>query len=218
MLTSAKTETSEKLHLIAALNYYSRIRIITNLLPLLQRASSLRRIVTVGGGSKEGKLDLSDLQANKVPLTDIRGHLTSLVTLGLEAVARTVPDISIVHDYPGTVKTPFLDRMPEDMLKNVEFVPLDECGERHVYLATSAEYPPRDGTEAGVPLQTGAQVSMGSNGEVGSGLYSIDQDGESASLETLKLLADMRNEGIVDRVWEHTDGEFKRILGADAQP
>lgn len=204
-------ETSEHLHLIAALNYYSRVRAIINLLPLLQNATSLRRIVTVGGGGHEGAIDTTDFQALRVPLPDLRPHLITLITLGLEAVARTAPEVSIVHDYPGTVKTPLLKDLPEEMLRDAVFVPLEECGERHVYLATSANYPPRSGDSIGVPLGDGIDVASGSTGEPGNGMYSVGQDGGGLSPAVQELLTDLRGKGMVDAIWRHTEAEFKRI-------
>ena len=94
------------------------------------------------------------------------------------------------------------------------FVPIEECGERQLYLATSARYPPksvgRDGG-SGVPLGDGVDVARGTTGEVGSGLYSIKWDGTSMSPKVQKLLAGYRDEGMVEKIKEHTEGEFNRI-------
>lgn len=47
------TKTREGLHCFASLTYYSRVRFIVNPLPLLKRATVLRRLVTVFTGSKK---------------------------------------------------------------------------------------------------------------------------------------------------------------------
>jgi len=208
-------ETSEKVHLLAALNYYSRIRFITSLLPLLQHAPHLRRIVSVGGGTQEGPLDSTDFPALRVPLPALRGHLTSLVTLGLESVARTAPEVSFIHDYPGTVRTPLLNYMSEEQLSTLTFVPLGESGERHLYLATSAHLPAKEGGRDGVKVREGDEIAVGTNGECGSGMYSVGSDCESASIEVRELLAGLREKGMVDEVWRHTQDEFKRITEQD---
>jgi hypothetical protein len=209
------TETSEHVHLLAALNYYSRIRFITNLLPLLQNAPALRRVVTVGGGGCEGPIDPEDFPALRVPLPEIRGHLTTVITLGLEAVEASNPEVSFVHDYPGTVRTPLLNYFSEEQLKTFVFVPIDECGERHLYLATSAQFPPAAGESNAVPLGAGAGPALGTTGRTGSGVYSVGSDCESASQEVLDLLAGLREKGLVRDVWAHTQAEFKRITGLD---
>jgi hypothetical protein len=207
------SETSEHLHLLATLNYYSRLRFITNLLSLIQDASVLRRVITVGGGSQEGPLDATDFPALRVPLSNLKGHLSSLITLGLETVGKTAPEVSFVHDYPGTVRTPFLNYMPEEMLQNLVFVPVDESGERHLYLATSMRFPAlKDGND-GLPLRDGDELAVGTTGEIGSGMYSVGSDCESASPEVRYFLAGMREKGMMDEIWKHTEAEFKRITG-----
>ena len=93
---------------------------------------------------------------------------------------------------------------------------IDETGERHLYLATSAKYPPLSdglGQNFAVPLGAAIDVAQGTTADVGSGVYSVGWDGESASPAVLKLLATIRDKGTVEGVWRHTEGEFKRITG-----
>ncbi|EHK47013.1 hypothetical protein TRIATDRAFT_45904 [Trichoderma atroviride IMI 206040] len=202
--------TSEGLHLLAALNYYSRIRIIQNLMPLLEQAPFLRRIVSVGGGGHEGSLDTADFQALNVPLENLREHLSTLVTLGLQAVATSSPEVSIVHGYPGTVKTSLLKDVPEETLKTMTFIPLEECGERHLYLATSSKYSPLKNEYAKIPLEDGVEVALGFGGQAG-GVYSIREDCENASPEVMQKLAELRANGVMEEVWSHTLEQFARI-------
>ena len=207
-----------------ALTFYSRLRFTVNLLPLLQRAPSLRRVVTVAGGGKEGPLDSHDFPALRVPLTAIRGHVSTLITLGLEYVAKTAPEVSFVHDHPGTVNTPLLRRMdgPVGVLMRAyvylvgywKCVPIEECGERHLFLATSKRYPPAAGLEdgaSGVPMGDGVELARGTTGEVGSGVYSVEWDGASASAAVEKLLAGYRNEGMVEKIWRHAESIFDQV-------
>ena len=171
--------------------------------------------MSVGGGTLEGPLDSSDFPALNVPLPALRGHLSTLITLGLEGVAKTAPEVSFVHDYPGTVKTPLLEGMLNDMseeqLKALVFVPIEESGERHFFLATSARFPAFNRVSDGVGLAERDKVAIGTNGQNGSGLYSVGSDCESASTEIRAFLAEMRQKGLVEDVWKHTEGEFKRI-------
>jgi hypothetical protein len=207
--------TSENLHLLASLNYYARVRFITSLLPLIKHAPHLRRVVSVGGGTQEGPLDPTDLPALLIPLPALRGHLSTLVTLGLEAVARNTPEVSFIHDYPGTVNTPLLKHMSEVQLSTLTFVPLEESGERHCYLATSARFPAQQGGADGVGLVEGDEVAVGTEGERGSGMYSVGKECESAGVEVRELLAGLREDGIVNKIWQHTQEEFKRIVGRE---
>ncbi|RJE19551.1 hypothetical protein PHISCL_08106, partial [Aspergillus sclerotialis] len=86
-----RSETSEGLHTLAALTFYTRLRITQRLLPLLQNSTSLSRVINIAGGTKEGTLYADDFQALTIPFYAIRGHLATLITLGHEALAARAP-------------------------------------------------------------------------------------------------------------------------------
>lgn len=203
-----------------------------NLLPLLQRANGLRRVVSSFTGAHEGKFYENDWQyKNKeVPMSAARGHIATVMTLGLEALARRAPDVTFIHNFPGAMNTNLI-RGDEGfiflVLKYVfkvtmifKFSRALEVGQRHLFYCTSAKYPPqqsgKEGNNTGVPLRYGVSVSKGVDGKVGSGVYSIDGDGESISPNIETLLAKYREEGVVDRIWEYTESEFKRVTGTIA--
>lgn len=219
-------ETSEDLRYAIALTYYSRVRFIINLLPLLQQATALRRVVTVFAGGKESRLDTSDFQGWNISALSARGHLASLVTLSLEALAKKAPEVTFIHNFPGAVKTDLAKDakgITMSVLKAVFmiigpfiYIPNQECGERHLFLATSAKYPTGTGKDAsGVPLAGELVAARGTSGEIGSGLYTVGSDGESAGPKVIELLAKSRKEGVVEKIWKHTEEEFKRITGKD---
>jgi hypothetical protein len=205
------------------------MRFIINLLPLLQAANSLRRVVTVFAGTKEGPIYTNDLQCANVSLFkihSIRGHICSMIDFCLESIAKQAPSVGFIHDYPGFVKTNIFKKTPGFIAATIrtiskilpknedKYIPIDESGERHLYLATSARYQSGADKEAsGVALSDGVTVARGSEGSVGSGVYVIDEHGESASPEAERLLSGMRSEGVREKVWEHTEGEFRRIAG-----
>lgn len=126
-----------------------------------------------------------------------------------------------MHDFPGTVNTSLFDRMEGVigvvmrayiyLLGRWICVPIQESGERHLYFATSARFPPVSGDGSGVPLGAGVDVARGTTGEVGSGVYSVEWDGACASFKVQKLLAGYRDKGMVEEIWRHTESEFKRI-------
>ncbi|KAI9172513.1 NmrA-like family domain-containing oxidoreductase notO [Paramyrothecium foliicola] len=220
-------ETSEGLRYLMALSFYSRLRLAANLLPLIRHAPSLRRVVTTFAGTKEGKLYINDIPARKeVPMSGARGHLVTAITLALEALARTAPEVSFVHNFPGSVDTNLI--RPEDglLMQGVKWcfkiamysrwLDKAECGERHAYLCLADVYPPRkvDGAAArGVSLKSEAaqKVIRGIDGTVGSGVYTVDWDNEGPPDTVIDLLGKCRAEGMVDRVWNHVEEEFKRI-------
>ena len=149
-----------------------------------------------------------------------RGHLASLNTLSFEPLAEQYPSVSLIHDYPGSVKTNLV-RGGEGasiwMLKQVFRVigpvvniSATECGERQLFLATSARYPGSDDAANGVPL--GEDVASATNGKPGGGVYALDSEGESAGGKVLELLAKLRKEGMVAKLKDHTEAEFDRII------
>ncbi|KAI9846295.1 MAG: hypothetical protein M1838_001325 [Thelocarpon superellum] len=223
-------ETSEGLHYAAALPVHSRTRFIVNLLPLLERATDLRRVVSVFTATKEGAINMTDFQGWKLPLMQQRSHASSIVTLSLESLAKKAPTVSFIHHFPGPVKTGIARGTTGPVfavLKAVSavigpfiYIPIVETGERHLFVATSARYPPGTVADkdaaAGVALEDGVAVARGTNGQVGSGVYSTDAMGESADEKVVQLLAGLRTDGLVEKVWDQIEGEFKRITGSVA--
>jgi hypothetical protein len=45
------------------------------------------------------------MQASKLGVLEIRSHLASIATLGLEAMAKMAPEVSFIHAFPGPVKS-----------------------------------------------------------------------------------------------------------------
>lgn len=151
-----------------------------------------------------------------------------MVTLSLETLAKSAPEVSFIHEFPGIVKTgigrdatTFLVLIIKAIFTIVGpwlYIPNDESGERHLFLATSARYPSRTRADeaSGVPLVEGVAVARGTTGEMESGVYSLDWDCESSGPKVEKILAKLREDGLVEKVWEHTEEEFKRITGTFA--
>jgi hypothetical protein len=159
-----------------------------------------------------------------------RGHASSLVTLSLEALAKKAPDVAFIHDFPGPVKSGiargtkgglmFVMKAASAILGPFIYIPNQESGERHLFLATSARYPALVGTSGGaangVPLAGRVEIARGTTGKSGSGVYSVDQYGESAGPQVEELLANFRKEGMVEKVWKDTEEQFQRITGLAA--
>ncbi|KAF3001564.1 hypothetical protein E8E14_000157 [Neopestalotiopsis sp. 37M] len=220
-------QTSEGLSYPMALAYYARARFIVNLLPQLKRAQSLRRVITVGAGTKEGAIYPDDFQANNLGMLTFRGHLTSMITLSLDAIAKQAPEVSFVHDYPGFVKTGLsreltgvtasITKVMFQPLMAILQIPIEETGERQLYLATSARFPPRDGSGAeGVALGEGVTTSVGFDGTPAGGVYSVDYEAEGPGQKVEEILQNYNKSGMGEKVWSHTEEEFVRITGKSA--
>ncbi|KAK2699804.1 hypothetical protein QWA68_001071 [Fusarium oxysporum] len=218
-------DTEEGLPLVTGLTIYSRNRLAVNLLPLLKKAPSLRRVISVMAGTHEGKLFSDDIAARNIPFTSIhnsRGHMCSALTLSLEALARQAPEVSFIHNFPGSVDTNLIRSGDGFMMQVMKYwfkvsmtvrrqwLPKEECGERHAWLCLTGRYPGKEGSENGIKEE---EVAVGTDGNKGSGVYSVDWDGESASGEVVKLLDGFKREGLVEKVWKDQEREFVRITG-----
>lgn len=227
IFTDPVLETSEGLNYPMALAYYARARFIVNLLPQLKRAQSLRRVITVGAGTKEGAIYPDDFQANNLGMLTFRGHLTSMITLSLDAIAKQAPEVSFVHDYPGFVKTGLsreltgvtasITKVMFQPLMAILQIPIEETGERQLFLATSARFPPRNGSGAeGVSLGECGTISVGFDGTPAGGVYSVDYEAEGPGEKVEEILRNHKKSGMREKVWNHTEEEFIRITGKPA--
>lgn len=215
-----------------ALSYYSRMRFIANLLPLLQQ-SPLGRVVIVMAGTKEGPINPNDIPGKKVLPWRARGHLCSMLTLTLEHFAKLAPGVSFVHNYPGFVATPLAKSMKgvtggvmrsvfwfTGLFSTKNYISLEETGGRHCFLATSSRFESREryakssGKESS-PLD-GTEVAVGSDGVVGSGVYIVDEVCESGGKDVQQVLDGIRQEGTQEKIWKHLQGEFLRVTGKSA--
>jgi len=210
-------------------SYFSRVRFIANLLPLIQSAPDFRRVVTTIVGAHEGPLMTEDPTARNIPLTKSRGHLATMTTLNLEHFARLAPTVTFIHNFPGSVKTGIVrgdEGLAVQVMKVVFMItlpflgmPIKECGERHSYLCTSARYPAAEiatGTRSGVPISENLDIARGIDGKLGSGVYSLTSVGESADPKAEAILAKYLEDGTVERLWERTENEFNRVTRMSA--
>ncbi|KAK3676814.1 hypothetical protein LTR78_003018 [Recurvomyces mirabilis] len=223
------TVTSEGFMLPIALVIYSRFRFIINLLPLLNRATALRRVISVFLGGREGPVDIDDLNFKDGLSKPIkfRDQALSMMTLSMEVLAEQNPGVGFIHTAPGSVKSGIF-REPgliNGTLRFLSWLALmlgynltpEEAGDRHLYYATSARYPSKAGAKSDVqvvPLCEGVDVSEGTDQSVGSGVYTPGPDGESWATDKVKeCLARMREDGVPAKVWEYIEGEFVRTTG-----
>ncbi|KAK5652873.1 hypothetical protein OQA88_9539 [Cercophora sp. LCS_1] len=219
-------KTEEGLDLMVTVTHYSRIRFVVNLLPLVRRAPALRRVVSVLCGTKEGEMNINDFPGKNIGLTQMRAHYGSMMTFALESLALEAPDVSFVHNYPGPVKSDLGKDNNSAAIKPLMWAfkilgPLvwmsdADAAEWHLFLSTSAMFPPKLVVEntAGVPVGEGVTVVVGSNGEKGSGAYSVTYNGEPPSQKVLDLLARQRAQDAVRKLWFHIEEDvFRRVTG-----
>ena len=157
-------------------------------------------------------------------------HTATMNSMFMQEVASRYPTISCVHVFPGVVITPSYTILAEDWYFPLRYfftyimVPiaklftlsLPESGQRHLFHATSARYPPaaiNGAPAAGSSLPEGVSIAKGADGTEGSGFYSIGWDGEPGGDRAIMdafLKRDMPK-----TIWDHTLSIFKRVLGSD---
>ncbi|KAJ5246744.1 hypothetical protein N7468_001727 [Penicillium chermesinum] len=222
------TKTSENLMLITALGYYSRMRFIANLLPLLRKSPSVSRVISVLAGTKEGPLDMKDLSGSSIAPWKARGHISSLSTLTLEHFAETAPDVSFIYSYPGFVDTDLAQTMKgilpavfkvgfamyRTIGPKITYMPLDETGERYTFLATSSRFPSQNQSKD--PPNYGKDIAVGSDGAIGSGVYTLDEFCESGDAKVQEVLAELRLADAGAKVWQHLQEVFKNVTGKES--
>jgi hypothetical protein len=194
-------------------------------MPLINNAKSLRRVVSVFIATLEGEIQMDDFQGWHMKLMANRDHAASITTLSLESHHKENPNVSFVHNFPGVVKSgitrgtsgPVLTALKAvvRVFGSLFYMPADEAGDRHVFLATSARYSASSSDPAaGVPVSVvdGLSLARGTDGKPGSGVYSIDASSESASPKVEVALASLRSRGMIEKVMNTINADTERAL------
>ncbi|KAF3771159.1 putative short-chain dehydrogenases/reductase [Cryphonectria parasitica EP155] len=223
--TMAIERTAEGLAPAYVLPITSRVLFILNLLPALQNATELKRVVSVFAAGFEGPYDDKDWANFPVKnLMKSRPHLATMITLAHSILARRAPDISFVHDFPGAVKTAFGKDAKGRMavVRNIfnfighfviKYLPPETSGALQIYNATSSRFPPARGGADGVPLSKGVKVARGIDGKLGSGVYSVNENCDDVSLEIDRHIAKAKADGAEESLWAHLTGEIQQHTG-----
>ncbi|TKA83744.1 hypothetical protein B0A55_00081 [Friedmanniomyces simplex] len=224
--------TPEGLEVSMSLLYYSRMRFILKLLPLLLISPLPSHILSIfGAGLEKGPgahLHPTDLSLTKNPAAhygflNLRVHVVHMTTIFFEHLAQQNPGrLSLVHVYPGLVFTPAIKNpsypwwfktavfLLGPIAKRTIAIKPEEIGKRVLFLATP-RFPARQGAEIGSKQTGGGEVAvaMGSDGVKGGGAYSVNWDGETNDIE--RSYVKLREQGFERQVWEHTMKVFEVV-------
>ncbi|RDW68600.1 hypothetical protein BP5796_09257 [Coleophoma crateriformis] len=232
---AGRIDNSNGLDRKMTLNYYSRMRFITNLLPLLKSATMAppylsRSHSILSGGTEKSGFDKDDIELKKsYSGTRCANQTIVMNTFMTEEFASRNPATTFVHSFPGVVKTPIARELPlwarmglTAMWPVISLfaVPVDEVGERQLYIATSGVFAPAQKPEAssssGVSLVGGQEVAKGLDGKSGSGAYIVNWNDDIAGNQS--LFAKYRQGGIGKTAWDHTMEVFQRLPPTDQKP
>src|SRR5579859_41412 len=170
------SDTSEGIDTLASLSYYSRLRFTYNLLPLLS-SSANGRVISILAGGKERGLDINDLELhNNYSLPNLSRTSATQTVLSFEFLAKTYPTVTFCHVYPGFVNTGQLDRFMTSLTGVWRYVgevarwtlvpvlsyfaatTVEVAGEKGLFIATNAKYPPAQKRADRVELPEGRTV------------------------------------------------------------
>ncbi|KAF2018271.1 hypothetical protein BU24DRAFT_479686 [Aaosphaeria arxii CBS 175.79] len=198
--------TKEGLEANFAISYFSRIRLVSNLLPLLQK-SEQPHVLSILNGTKEKRIKEDDIGLEKswgiVPMID---HSTLLTSLAFDYLATIDHSKRVVylHVTPGLVNTGSRKQRPDtskgwfrwlgllilshiaDFMVRLTGMSLDESGERHAYVLTSGQFEP--------------------------GSWRLDKLNDV--IPDNDAVVSYRNAGWADKIWNFTEREWTRALSA----
>ncbi|KAE8447392.1 hypothetical protein EG329_010806 [Mollisiaceae sp. DMI_Dod_QoI] len=230
----SRVESVEGMDIPHALRYYTRLRFVYDLMPLLLESPN-PRVVSILAGGQETAIDINDLEVrNDFSFMKAAKNGTTQTTLAFEELAKSYPSISFIHKYPGFVNTGVIARLlatapgifyyPATLaswlvlpIVNLFSTTVDEAGERGLFLVTSARYPPaKPKTEfvgvqvQGVPVAESSVVKDGH----GNGVYRLNANDESA--DESPVLPGYRLDEVGKTVWEETQAAWDRALERSA--
>jgi hypothetical protein len=210
-----------------SLLYYSRLRFIQNLTPLLIAAPNTAHVVSIFAGNFEDPIKAGEVPIGTPPKADyginsVRKNVAFMKTFMFEQLAEQhAGKISFIHIYPGLVDGPgFYSDVQPTWFKIVWRVmkPLlsfymtspDVCGEVMLSLATP-RYPAKGAEKLG---EVACGVAYSTQRELGGGAYGVGMRGdENKNVAYMKV----RKDDTMQKVWEHTMEVFKGVDGKTAE-
>jgi hypothetical protein len=222
-------ETTEGIDIGLSLRYFSRLRFVYNLLPLLN-TSATPRVIAILAGGRETEFDINDIECkNNFGAIMSAGVGTTLTTLAFEELAKTNPKITFIHKYPGFVNTGAAAKILNSVtgilaipaqlaiwlvlpIVNLFSTTQEVAGERGLFLATSARYPPSKSVAPGVALPTGVEVAKSTivkDGK-GNGVYTLD--GLDDVTPDAPVMPGYRESDIGKTAWEKTQAVWDRAV------
>lgn len=211
--------TSEGLDAFISTTYYSRIRFISQLIPLLTAAPVPAHVISVyaGGfedGTAPGELPIGCPPDAEYGVTGVRKYTTFMKTFLFEELAKKYEGrLSLTHIYPGLVDGPgfyspdmpswfrWIWRIFKPIARNF-MTSADDCGLVMAYLATS-RFPAK-----GQTLGAKVEAEASTKDEVGGGSYGVRQRADAPKGVRYEKV---RKEDTAKRIWDHTFETLDRI-------
>ncbi|KAF4464759.1 dehydrogenase reductase sdr family member 12 [Fusarium albosuccineum] len=218
MSFEGRKETQEKLEPSMTTRFYSRVRAIEVLLPLLNRSEN-PHVTNILAGGQEAPLIEDDLDLAKPGNYSVAtgaAQVATMLTLLLERFAQENPKISFVHAFPGLTATPLLSRGSSGIigfllrwivtpLANTLFASADDVGARALFYATNAVFT----VESTSASANTAPQSLAKATQTPSGLFLVNEKSEAADNENVLVVL---REKMTEKVRIHASEVFERVL------
>ena len=208
-LLTGFVDTKEGLETCFAISYYSRMRLVWNLLPLLRQSPRPRVLSVLNGGKEKAMRDEDVGLEQHWSATTIINHTTTMTSLAFEYLAENDKHIVFMHAFPGWVRTDIFARLtaPEScgvawkvalalirglvaIIMRLFAVSVQDSGERQAFHLTSDRY--------------------------GPGAWRIDD--QSEQVLAAGVLEKYREREWPEKIWEHTVRIFEKVLANESIP
>jgi len=206
-----QTDTKEHLDAGFTLSYYSRMRLVSNLLPLLRTSSRPVILSVLNAGAEKPLLETDFGLAQNWSFTALLNHTVTMTSLAFSYLSQdpSNKDITFLHSAPGLVKTEIFSKLqaPEGsrllwrvllpvikgaaglMYWMMMAVSVEESGERQALLLVSEEFEP--------------------------GALRVDQACEVVPVVENGVFEKYVEKGWGEKVWEHTVHVFETTLASN---
>ena len=186
--------TSEGLDKAMALVYFSRMRMIQNLIDS-NVLKPTAKVVSVLAGARENKLFEDDLALDRnYSILNLRGHFATLTTLSHDDLAIRNSEMGFVHVFPGRVKTGLLQRSINGWL---------------LWLLVSYVVEPLMLLWGMSPEESGARILwMALGPKFSKASWSLDYDGAESKSKWLERYR--QNASLLGQIRAHNEQMFER--------
>ncbi len=209
-----KTVNKEGIDQQMSLMYYSRIRYIQQLTPLLLASPTTSHVISVFAGSMEATVEtpIDTPSKESYGVTTVRTHTCFMKTFLFEELAeKHAGKIAFIHIYPGLVDGPTFYSSANPRWFRILwtiFKPLvgwymtspSDCGDVMAYLATQ-RFPAKGKVASGDEDKAVGGVCYSSQRELGGGAYSVGQRGDELKYVSYEKI---RKSDTTKKVWDHT--------------
>ncbi|KAH7329940.1 hypothetical protein BKA65DRAFT_508063, partial [Rhexocercosporidium sp. MPI-PUGE-AT-0058] len=194
--------SKEGLEVCFAVSYYSRIRLVSNLLPLLRQSSNPRVLSVLSGGRetvvREDDIGLQHNWASRAVIS----HTITMTSLAFDHLSKNDTKIAFIHSFPGLVRTSIFAKHTAPEGSGLMWrIALAAQQILFAFLMMTIGTSPAESGEMQAFILTADKF--------GPGVNLVSEKCEESTAPA--ALARYRDDGWAERIWEHTTGIFDKV-------